>query len=52
MWKNVFDWMDTEADTEADNGYDIRYESECCGNVRERDIYEAIAEYQLMDEWN
>ena len=53
MWKNVFDGLSGDS-LDNESGYDsnIYYESECCGNVLERDIYDSIAEYQRLDEWD
>lgn len=48
MWENdMFDELYDSVDE-----YGICYESECCGYVRESSIYEAIAEYELMDIWD
>ena len=47
MFNDYFDDIETE-EIESD----IYYESACCGNVRESDIYEAIAEYERSNVWD
>lgn len=49
MFNDYFDENEMEVD---ENESGIYYESACCGNVRENDIYEAIAEYRRMNEWD
>lgn len=39
------------AEREYDD-YNMIFESECCPYTRESDIWESIAEYERMKEWN
>lgn len=36
----------------SDNCHGIAWESDTCGYVRENALYESIAEYERMNEWN
>ena len=40
------------AERESYDSYDITFESECCPCVRENAIWESIAEYERMNEWD
>jgi hypothetical protein len=49
MFTDYFEELETE---ELDNENGMYWESACCGNVREKDIYNAIDEYKRSNEWN
>lgn len=54
MWENdIFDGLSGDKrERSSDYSTDIWYESDCCGYARERDIYDAIAEFELSEVWD